>query len=529
MGQKKIKAERRRQRELARKAAKETKKNADKSHWRYWPLYVGGTVLTFIGAFVIGVGGGSFVFDSNPLHDYSVSKSDLEEKVKDNDVSEEAAEINFENADSDPRRAEYVKSLESVVEMPHYLASRRYQTKFDRTGKMNVYGGRNPAMVTMLAEGGKWKDIGKKKLHAKTIVLPRAFRSAKNEEEFLFTLRHELNMAKIIYEGFDDVSIDFFHYTNDKGEEKFRSTLFHIVGQLESYGKDIKRALEEGMDEHMINMFKKHYLRYFVILKDVNNPVPKETLEKLQKIFTRDWMHDKDSADIFFTKAKANLNDEAFVQRYLNQILGNIEEYGIEGWDSFGEFIYDPGFKKRDQKGKKAKHAGYLNEARYGDDSNSPDSVSLMCTELGSEMFGKKGRVYINDAALKYCRSEDEFLSSLDNEAFTARGMHKQESHLTVLKPNKSIGEPSIALLRLRNETLSFDLQFFYIENGRRNVSDNYLRMVIPKARGLMKKLFEIAESGTVDGEYAQGILATLGRRPTIKYFMPNIKNKRGR
>ncbi|GAF71404.1 unnamed protein product [marine sediment metagenome] len=247
--------------------------------------------------------------------------------------------------------------------------------------------------------------------------------------------------------------------------------------------------------------------------------------KKVEEIIEKPIEASKDSVEvpgrITFEQARANKEDHDLVQKYLDQILERTETVGVEGWDSLGELVYDPGFKKRGKVvgGEKGR---YLDEAGYGENSSG---VSLMCTMTGRSRKGKKGLMYINSTAFEFCRSEDELLSGLDNEIFTARALHKGDAHITTIsRPNPAIGEMSKALFHLQCEALSFDLQFTYIENGKRKVSDFFLEGARSSARGLIKKLFEIAESGTVDGEYAQGILATLGRRPTIKYFMPNLK-----
>ena len=97
--------------------------------------------------------------------------------------------------------------------------------------------------------------------------------------------------GRIIYEGFDNVHMDDFYYINKSGKEKFNRTLFHIVGELECYSKDIEKGQNlKVRDVSRINMDRNHYARYYNHLFDENNPSPIEVRERLQKIFHRDWI-----------------------------------------------------------------------------------------------------------------------------------------------------------------------------------------------------------------------------------------------
>ncbi|MBW2982180.1 hypothetical protein KY343_04845 [Candidatus Woesearchaeota archaeon] len=263
---------------------------------------------------------------------------------------------------------------------------------------------------------------------------------------------------------------------------------------------------------------------YFILSR---NPEPDYSVsesgleKKVEEIAERpvEKVEESDVSDIItFEQVKANKDNIKYVQKYLDQILQRTETVGVEGWDSLGELVYDPGYKIRGEivSGDKGR---YLDEAGYG---NNPTTsrTSIMCTMTGRSRMGKKGLVYINSTVFEFCRSEDELLSGLDNEVFTARAMYKGDAHIkTIKRPNPAIGEMSEALFHLQCEALSFDLQFTYIENGKRKVSDFFLEGSRMSARTLMRKLIKIAESGTVDGEYAKGIITTLARRPTAKYF----------
>lgn len=136
--------------------------------------------------------------------------------------------------------------------------------------------------------------------------------------------------------------------------------------------------------------------------------------------------------DINFENAK---NDPNLREQYLGKLLHDETKY-IEARDCIEKLIYDTNFKKRDEWGKQFSKKGqtgikYLNEANYVDGKEIKDSKiqGLMCTLSGKSIFGKRALIHIEDFAFSYCQNENEFLSGLDNEAFTARGLYKSQAH----------------------------------------------------------------------------------------------------
>ncbi len=207
--------------------------------------------------------------------------------------------------------------------------------------------------------------------------------------------------------------------------------------------------------------------------------------------------------------------DRAVVQRYLNHILDNREHYGkgVFGWDSFGEFIYDP-------TGKKLADAWKERGIIPKDSSQKYVQRSKGWVFATTHSFNDRqpAKVYI-DQLIKRAQTEDQVLSTLDNEAYHADFYFKREVHL---KPTIVPTDPKV--ISLYHELVSFDLQYRQILNGKRKVGPEFLRGVIPGARRLFKQLEGIAEEESERAREARAIYNMLLPQPTFQLFVPQAE-----
>ncbi|MBW2982181.1 hypothetical protein KY343_04850 [Candidatus Woesearchaeota archaeon] len=492
MGQKKIKAERRRQREEAARIAAEKPTQVPKKRNK-WLLYVGGPFLAIAGTI------GSIL---------GFSSSDLEEKVSKEVVSESVEKkerISFKEAKADSsKQAEYVRNLDSIIEIPHYTASIEYKTSFEKIGEMNnLYKNNKPMMFTTTAEKGTLKDLGKKKRKGKTTVLPAAFKDSRNEAEFLVALRHEFSMAKIIHEGFDDLSMDdFFYQPPDGGKRVFLRTMWHIAAELESYDKDVERVIETRMSDFTINRFKECYIWYFNQLrKNKDYPEADVLKEKLYKLFFRKWMKDfsvEAPAEVKFRKVKSNLEDITAVQRYLDEILQN-ESAKVISWTGFERLIYRPvdNFDKEDS-----------NLKTYGGKVRGDKSKFHGIAYVDIQK-GNKGDCYISRGLFELARCADELKSMLDNEAFNAYCawqlvLPECYDPYPDMKKSKRVRDMAF-------EAMSYDYQLARIMEGKRRVSREY-RARITKSyyNSVYLNLLEVSKQDNDDGLYVRALLKGL-------------------
>lgn len=207
-------------------------------------------------------------------------------KKKDKSLEER---VSFEEAKKDTsKRDEFVENLSEKLKITHYVKDFEYTTDTLAEGADNIYDGRKPAMSTSNI-GGSYRDFGGKRIYSKTTIYPPAFDESKDGKEFLTKLMHEMNMAKIIYKGFDKIPMGDFYFTKN-GKERFNSTLFHVAAELESYGKDVSHAIKHKLGNKKLNNEVFWYMFYYRMLWHGDNPSPEEKVENLKKVFRKKWM-----------------------------------------------------------------------------------------------------------------------------------------------------------------------------------------------------------------------------------------------
>ncbi|MBW2981052.1 hypothetical protein KY360_06570 [Candidatus Woesearchaeota archaeon] len=412
------------------------------------------------------------------------------------------------------QREQYVRKITGLIQIPHYVQSIEYKTEIEPGPEdNNVYQRSRPSMFTGNVTG-TWRDIGRKRTKAKTTITPGAFDSScRNKEEFILGLKHEMNIAKIFWEGFDDVPMEAFYYKYKKGQEKFIHTLFTLIAELESYDKDIKRAVSGGFDDYRIKMLKRHFLKYYSALSDKNPPAHLEDrLKKLRKMFHRPWMDNPNSYShtldlskgVNFETARVN-PDPRLRQAYLDHVFRNRAWYGDNAWNSFISIQYDPYFKKSDAVFPEGTTV-------YG----GKDEVNLACTPIGMRTRTQKSHTYVSQNAFIFCDDEDELLSLLDNEASTAILWHKGKMHFPIRY--KALASDFDNYFKVV-ELVSFDAQFTNILKGKRKVSSAYLDRFTPPAKDLFAEVVGRSKQNIPDAPYLGVVVESIRARPTISYF----------
>lgn len=213
---------------------------------------------------------------------------------------------------------------------------------------------------------------------------------------------------------------------------------------------------------------------------------------------------------ISFEQAK---NTADLRQSYLNQLFKKKDSVGVEGWDSFASFVYDPNFSELT---KLQIRKGGNNASRINEYSPENGLIRLISTPY----FGERNvplSSYFDKAAFKFCQTEDELLSCLDNESFHAHIFHTGKAHISTELPDKD-SSPQL-IFDLMSELYSFEKQFFFIELGKRKVRREFIEMFLLPANKLYQKLLIIAEQNDREGAFAKFIKQALESRPTIQYF----------
>ncbi|MBW2992295.1 hypothetical protein KY345_03705 [Candidatus Woesearchaeota archaeon] len=211
------------------------------------------------------------------------------ENLLDKDDDRLERRLVFEDAKYDPsKRDEYVKSLRRLVAIPDYVESIEYVKRDFQRPRDKIYAGRDPVMLSNNISG-KIYDIGKG-MKTRISIFDAAFENSKSEKAFSMRFRHELNNAKIIHKGFDNIPLDYFRTYRKDGSTGFNSTLLHIAAELESYSGDLDYARRFMFSAKEIEMTREHYMRYYRMLWAKGSKTKEGTMDNLKKLFFRDWM-----------------------------------------------------------------------------------------------------------------------------------------------------------------------------------------------------------------------------------------------
>ena len=211
-------------------------------------------------------------------------------------------------------------------------------------------------------------------------------------------------------------------------------------------------------------------------------------------------------------------NEEEVVQTYLNQLFNDKEKHdlGIDGWDSFKDFVYDQELNKiQEEFNKRGLECKATNE-KYQDTSKG----FLM---IATPYFGKNGEkidAYVSRKTFEHCESQDELLSALDNEAYHAGWQETGNVHL-----NPGIPEiKDYNLGWIMHELFSFDLQFKGIYYGHRKVRNQFIKGSYGGARVLFQELEKVCEEGSERSSDAKRIFNCLLAQPTAQFFVPKAE-----
>lgn len=202
------------------------------------------------------------------------------------------------------------------------------------------------------------------------------------------------------------------------------------------------------------------------------------------------------------------VSDPSLRQTYLNQIYEGRNKYGGIVWNSFLSIEYDPKFKRLEEK---RNQMGLPSQSKsmY---RNKGNSVAL-ANSMWLYPHGQKNHTWISDDAFKYCKTEDDLFSLLDNEASSTYLRETGNIHIRLPQPS----DPDVMVTAV--ELLSFDYQFTQILNGRRKVSADFMLSFIPPAKELFSYFKDLSTSNHPDNLVAKSIVDTFRSRPTIQYF----------
>lgn len=213
--------------------------------------------------------------------------------------------------------------------------------------------------------------------------------------------------------------------------------------------------------------------------------------------------------EISLEMAKRN---EHLRQAYLNQLFTNRNNYGIEGWDYFDAFIYDPDLKIKAD----LERAGKKQQVIEGYEASPFQDTAMLTLRKG---LHEHTPVYVARLAFDSAYVDDDFRSMLDNEAFNA--VQEWNGYLDVSKFGiKDSTEPSDKLFRYLSELLSYENQFHEIETGSRKVSLKFLDSEVKTSKRLYSGFLRFSETAVApDRRLCREIIDLLEARPTIKYF----------
>lgn len=218
-----------------------------------------------------------------------ISAQSIETTIPNHIEQKDEAQISYTDARLNPeKRAEYIQQLNERLGLPEYLDKRIYISENPKsTLDEHIYSNSDSLMATApIKKIFPWSSIGAKILHSQTIILPKAFDIFSDEEGLKVGLYHELNMAKIIYQGLDRIkTMDFFTIDHNQKRIVFDAKLFAVTCELESFDKDIERAEKLNMPIKTINFLKEQYNSFYDKLNTENYLAPNELTEQIKEIY----------------------------------------------------------------------------------------------------------------------------------------------------------------------------------------------------------------------------------------------------
>lgn len=209
-----------------------------------------------------------------------------------------------------------------------------------------------------------------------------------------------------------------------------------------------------------------------------------------------------------FKQALTKFNRQSLLERILAEQAKEIRE-----WKEFERLVYDPDFRQYTADTGKLPETEF--DSNYGKYNAGEKVIPLSCTEISA--VGKKPRCYISERAFEIARTEDEIKSMLDHESIHAAytsgrvpiNYNIKDLDITKEKATEAIKKASKEISGMAHETLAFDAQLFYIVNGRRKVSQEFMNRLGPAVL-LRQELQKISERQDNEGLYARIILNTL-------------------
>lgn len=201
------------------------------------------------------------------------------------------SKISFEQAKRDKSRmVEYVSNLIKSIELPFYIDSVSYvPNHIERGAEGGVYQKRFAEMATK-GTGGVLRDIGRRKIHSRTEIYDLAFEVSRDEKEMLNKIKHEKNMARILFEGFSQAPPDSFTFTNSEGKEKANTSILQLICELESYDYDLNNAIRTGLSKEYVADIRKNYFHHYKTLFAKGLVGDSNKINRLKATYFRNWM-----------------------------------------------------------------------------------------------------------------------------------------------------------------------------------------------------------------------------------------------
>ncbi len=261
MGQKKIKAERRRQRELVRKVAE---KNSKKSYLKLW---VGGAILAAVGTI-----GGILGF----------SGSDLEKKVAKEKIvlKKEYSYVEAARSENQAVRQKHIDQVVARFPPPVEVAVRYFH---DKEHYPNPLFKKRDMIMRTGFEGDKENPVENIRMQ----IFRAAFRDCQNKDEFLSSLvDHEYDHLKVLA-GKDQINID------QSSLEEFYERALTVEGdlfehylELRAFSSQIKEFSKRKnvRDSFKENIISTYHAYRDLVAKKKSTPLTRWLLKEFPKI-----------------------------------------------------------------------------------------------------------------------------------------------------------------------------------------------------------------------------------------------------
>ncbi|MBW2966024.1 hypothetical protein KY342_02895 [Candidatus Woesearchaeota archaeon] len=498
---------RKERRKLERALVKQQRREAqNRSKGSYWKLWIGGAVLSV----ALTVGGIVYSVFDRKVEDNYYSKSVLEEKIENNEITEKpTTKIGFEqfkaNLDNEAYVQRYLDRLleKEAKQTKTWQGLERivYKPQFsEEEEKVKTYGD--------IEEGKQLQALaytkGKKGERSKCFISKRLLRHARSEDELKsmidnesfhayatlilrlpFTIKETGDESKdVVLLALETMSFDYQFQLIDKGKRKVRHEF------ATKFGKEYHNVYNNLKRISKVDSIDGRYAK--AILDNLRIKINVDGAVKIPDSIEKKVRYDAAVSEISFEQVKANLDNIDFVQRYLDQLLEK-EAKETPDWEGIERFVYKPYFRK---------------ERETTDTYGKIDLSKFKALAYTNCKRNEKGVCYVSKRFFKFSKSEDEVKSLLDNEAFQAccfwKNILPYKINLNVNADEKTWG--------IAFEAMSFDYQHSLIHDKKRKVSKDFVLSNAKTYYEVWKNLEEIAEKekDNDEGRFVREVLNSL-------------------